>query len=246
MNKKRFAINGNTNLMLRLVAGIYLLYSAYSLIKLYVTDTDRESWKIVFPIIAVIFFLTGLYFTVSAIKKYYAVSMEPEEEIAVPARGPEPNGTDSFLDAALERVAACVREQRDILDTFNGKEYAAGFSRFMKTCGAVFDDAARSEEEEEKIGEMLAERLLYELETEYSRLPKNAARAQRDIDRRVIALYLVPMVCKKDERGCREFAAALAEGWNRNYPDCRFAIGSYEEILAGFKKNLSSIFGIRE
>lgn len=245
MKKKSYSKDGNTNLALRLVAGFYLLYSAYSLIRLYAGDADRERWKILFPIIAILFFLVSVYFIISTVRQYHSASTDEQKMAIAPdiaCQSAEPGNQP--LASAWERVSACVTEHRDILDTFNARGYAAGFSNYRRECGAVFEDAASSGEDGEKIGALLASKLIFELGSQYSAMPKASARAQKDTDKRVMAFYLVPMVCEMNLCGCFEFANELTQGWNQTYPECRFSVGRYEDILAGFHKSFSSILGL--
>ena len=83
--------------------------------------------------------------------------------------------------------------------------------------------------------EAAAAQFLDQLEERWSSSKKNA-NSQRERDKFIIAIFLIPMIRRLALPCSEDYCSTLHTQWLQRYPKSVFEIGDYETINAGFKK----------
>ena len=143
-------------------------------------------------------------------------------------------------DAALERLADCMRNYRGYHKKVTKVEYAPAFETYEAGCGEIIvgiDAGVRGLPAEERSARLraAAERLLDDLAADWEAAQKGNRYAQ-DEDKYVIALFFVPMVLRQNLPSGREFVDLVQKVWVERYPKSPFYVGDYDTLVNGFQK----------
>ena len=122
-----------TNLVLRFAAGIYLLYSAGSLLVRTKNGQIPDGTSLYSYIFSGLFVVFGVILLYTSARRYGA--QQPEESPASPEEmtpPPVPGGTDA--ENLAIGISSCIIGHRDISGTFNEFDYARGFHAYADIC----------------------------------------------------------------------------------------------------------------
>lgn len=254
-----------TNLLLRILAAAYLLYSAYLLIKASLAGKLDQNLQILGVFAAGLFVAFAVWLIVNTYKKYKLLlseseesGAEPSESDTVPTESPAedvPLSSDNCVipeklwDCVLKDFSSCLLGNRGISKHFTAKEYAPSFERFTKDCHPILvraDTALRgcAKAERDNLLSLLSHRFVQDVEKSYASIPsKRQLALQQDEDKRDIALYLVPMIRELHLSISEKLAQELVDAWNEAHPKTPIGLGSYQRILDAFQHRLSFLRG---
>ena len=115
----------------------------------------------------------------------------------------------------------------EYLRHFTRDGYSAAFEKYKAECSRFFAGLSADN-----------------MDSEISRLMDFAANElRRKIGRKAklfdlrnfLCVYLCPAALDYGTELTQDFAFALAEKWNRSYPECSFEVGAFRDIASGFR-----------
>lgn len=156
------------NLVLRFAAGIYLLYSAGSLLARTKTGQIPDGVSLYSYIFSGLFVVFGVILLYTSARRYGA--QPPEEQPVSPEETsppPVPGGTGAE-DLAIG-ISNCIIGHRDISGTFNEFDYARGFHAYADACrDALLPlDALAAEQGTGPVIGAVSQRLIFDLKASY-------------------------------------------------------------------------------
>ena len=121
----------------------------------------------------------------------------------------------SGLTAAFPQ---CVKD-------FNRRDYRAAYKNYCADCKEFFTGIG---DIDEAVSSVLA--------FADKKLEKRFGRSTMLLDLRTfLCVYLCPAALDYGTEEARDFASALAEKWNKSYPEYSFEVGCYQDIASGFR-----------
>lgn len=136
-------------------------------------------------------------------------------------REPITAGTAALLEA--------VQNGKPWIKRFTKKEYAAAFQEYTNRFGPLYQEALDGLEEPS----VLAEELLDGIAGGWkNQRPWNRSVALMN-DKQMMVTYLSPMLQTLENGG--RFAELLRDGWAVRWPKDAYQLGTYEELLGGFR-----------
>jgi len=170
---------------------------------------------------------------------YCGTMLTPADIAAKPAVFSTDKNYDGLMADALPMIAASILENLNIMSEFTRTDYTPSFERYVNKYHFAFmslDKAAHCEGAD--FGQTVEAAVDYFMNAIEESLPASS-RAQGDkVDqyRRIIALYMVPMVKFFKLTISTKFTETLRDKWIAKYPKYPFMIGEYEAIAGGFRK----------
>lgn len=238
-----------TNLVLRFAAGIYLLYSAGSLLVRTINGQFPDGVSLYSYIFSALFVIFGVILLYTSARRYGA--QQPEESPASPeemAPPPVPGGTDA--ENLAIGISSCIIGHRDISRTFNEFDYARGFREYADACRDVLLplDALAAEQGAGPVIDAVSQRLIFDLKASYdASVSKKEKRALLSADKKTLTFYFVPLVNHLGLGISESLAESVCESWNAAFPSYAFSVGTFEQILGGFSgRSPLRHFGIRK
>ena len=137
-------------------------------------------------------------------------------------------------------LLSAVQDGKRWLERFTIKGYPAAFQAYSSQYGPPYREAVRAAERRD--GEngpaVLARELLDALEEGWKRARFWNRSARRFDEKRVITVYLSPMLL---ELGETAFANALREEWDRRWPKDTYKITTYQKLKKSFRNAIMGI-----
>ena len=122
----------------------------------------------------------------------------------------------SGLTAAFPQ---CVKD-------FNRRDYRAAYKNYCADCKEFFTGIG---DIDEAVSSVLA--------FADKKLEKRFGRSTMLLDLRTfLCVYLCPAALTFGSEDSRAFAEKLVSQWNARHADCRFELGTFEDIASGFSK----------
>ena len=137
----------------------------------------------------------------------------------------------------METVCNMLEHYRQYMDDFTAKKYPDAFARFSQAASPYFAALEGTDVR------MAAAALLDARGKVWEAQKRSWSRGQkRDGEKLMMVTYLIPAAMAA---GREDFAKALTEEWQRRYGGETLGIGTYEDMMEGFRQSLSSILGFR-
>ena len=137
----------------------------------------------------------------------------------------------------MEAICNMLEHYRQYMDDFTAKKYPDAFARFSQAAALYFAAMEGTD-----VGEAAAALLDARGKVWEAQKRRWNRDRMRDGEKLMIVTYLIPAAVAA---GREEFAKALAEEWPRRYGGEPLGIGTYEDMMEGFRQNLSSILGFK-
>lgn len=171
---------------------------------------------------------------------YCGKMLTADELLSVPAVLENDKTYDELLAEALPMLGYCVTEHAGIMREFTRKSYEDSFRQYTDRHQCPFyclDQAAQFEDADpEEVVEQAVDAFLNEVAQDICESGKKSQADTLDLYRRIIALYMVPMVMRFKLSISSAFSNRLREKWIENYPKYPFLVGDYDTIAGGFRK----------
>lgn len=137
----------------------------------------------------------------------------------------------------MEAICNMLEHYRQYMDDFTAKKYPDAFARFSQAATPYFAALEGTDVR------MAAAALLDARGKVWEAQKRSWSRGQkRDGEKLMMVTYLIPAAMAA---GREDFAKALTEEWQRRYGGETLGIGTYEDMMEGFRQSLSSILGFR-
>ena len=137
----------------------------------------------------------------------------------------------------MEAICNMLEHHRQYMDDFTAKKYPDAFARFSQAAKPYFAALEGADVQEAAAALLEARGKVWEAQK------RSWNRNQmRDGEKLMIVTYLIPAAVAA---GQENFARALAEEWPRRYGGEALGIGTYEDMMEGFRQSLSSILGFK-
>ena len=137
----------------------------------------------------------------------------------------------------MEAICNMLEHCRQYMDDFTAKKYPDAFARFSKAAEPYFAALESADVQEAAAALLDARGKVWESQK------RRWHRSQmRDGEKLMTVTYLLPAALAA---GREDFAKALAEEWPRRYGGEPLGIGTYEDMMEGFRQSLSSILGFK-
>ena len=130
--------------------------------------------------------------------------------------------------------AELIQTSREYLSRFDYDDYPLCFQEFEQKADPLFSDL-----EENQLPET-AETLIRELEAGWASLRRGAAKAAKQQDRQILALFLSPAAQRHSPKA-EQFAGILQQQWCTAFPRYRYYAGNFEAIMKGFDNNIMGL-----
>ena len=137
----------------------------------------------------------------------------------------------------METICNMLEHYRQYMDDFTAKKYPDAFARFSKAAKPYFAAMEGTDVQESAAALLDARQKVWEAQKRSWNRSK-----MRDGEKLMIVTYLIPAAVAA---GREEFAKALAEEWPRHCGGEPLGIGTYEDMMEGFRQSLSSILGFK-
>ena len=150
----------------------------------------------------------------------------------LPKSGSVPPDEAAF-EAVLGQLAGCVKNYPGYQKKLMRDVFEEAFETYSAGCAPIFtalDASVGHSENVKAYAERAAERLIDDLAATW----KN--NGQRDDDKIILAIFLVPCVRRLQLPVSEPFCEALQRLWVERYPKSPFYLGTYESIMGGFRK----------
>lgn len=146
----------------------------------------------------------------------------------------------------LQELKKAVTEARPYLDRFTRHTYEEAFREYTERFGQLYIQAVRETDGTDTALRALADALVDEMESGWSRQRPWNRGAVRVNEKLMIVEYLSPMLQGLEEPLCGRLAAVLCAVWGERRPKDLYRIGSYAELRDGFRNSILGIeFGSR-
>lgn len=257
----------HTNLLLRILAGIYLIFTAISLLKSILSGDAPEGYSWLGFFCVFLFFAIGVLLLVASVKKYYCLlndynneSTDSCDDLPRSASGTVSANDDASslplrefpaLPHICESILSYVRDKRSIAKTFNKKNYATGFASYMQECQDIFFELdsliLKHPFAKDNILQAVAFFLVEGLASDYAASRNGGERKSKmSTDKGTLTFYFVPMIQELNTSYGQDLAKIICQTWNTSFPNYYFKIGTYQRILSGFtNKSFFRSLGIR-
>lgn len=137
---------------------------------------------------------------------------------------------EQAFEQVLPMLASCVREFRGYQKKILRSEFEGAFACYDNGTREIFELLDHGAGADAERIELAAERLLADLEHDWTQ------KAQREDDKIVIAIFLVPALRRRKLPVSEPFCETLQKKWCERYPKSPFYLGDYESISGGFRK----------
>lgn len=137
----------------------------------------------------------------------------------------------------MEAICHMLEHYRQYMDDFTAKKYPDAFACFSQAAAPYFAALENADVQEAAAALLDARGKVWEAQK------RRWNRSQmRDGEKLMIVTYLIPAALAA---GREDFAKALAEEWPRRYGGEPLGMGTYEDMMEGFRQSLSSILGFK-
>jgi len=170
---------------------------------------------------------------------YCGARLTPSDFCIEPAAAPG-NTIDGDAAAAYYRdhVIETITKHLGIEKEMTRSSYYESFTRYTTDCAEIFSQLDQAVSVGaitlEQAVEHFLDALKHRWETEKSW--KQSVNTMIEIDKFVLAIYLVPMVLELKLSVSEDYCTILHEKWMARYPKYPFYLGTYEELSSGFNK----------
>lgn len=145
---------------------------------------------------------------------------------------------------AEEHLLDCIRDFPNAFKHFDRKHYEAFYRTHKEAVAPVFEAMDRwicaHPTQRQQLLEQFAELFLDQWEAFHGSHPKAKSKHARDrlafSDKLTLAWFTLPAVRDMGLSIGGDFPALLQDRFNERYPENFFAVGTFEEILGGFRK----------
>ena len=115
----------------------------------------------------------------------------------------------------------------EYLQHFTRDDYPVAFEKFKAEYSGFFAGLS-----DDKIDAAVSQLMLFAADE----LSRKIGRRAKCFDlSSFLCVYLCPAALEFGTEAARDFAFSLAESWNKLYPEFSFEVGSYEDIVTGFR-----------
>ena len=161
------------------------------------------------------------------------------DDIVPPVKAVSTEQTDAI--AAVEFYKAHVLESianhTGLEAEISGSTFQPAFAGYMEANADIFRNLDVAVRFGAITPDEAAAHFLTQLEQRWNEKgSKRAAKKMMELDKFIVAIYLVPMIRKLGLSVSEDFCAALQAQWVAKYPDSPFYLGTYEELCSGFQK----------
>lgn len=245
----------HSNLLLRIMAGIYLIYTAVSLLKSVLSGDAPGGYTWLGYICFILFLAVGAMLLIVSVKKYYCLLNDNGNESTDSCENLQRSTANTMsanddasslpfrefpaLPHICESILSYVRDKRSIAKTFNRKNYATGFASYMKECQDVFitldDIILKQPFAKDSILQAVAFFLVAGLDSDYTASRNGRERELKmNTDKGTLTFYFVPMIQELNTSYSQDLATIICQTWNASFPKYSFNVGTYQRILNGF------------
>lgn len=133
------------------------------------------------------------------------------------------------ITAGTAALLEAVQDGKPWIKRFTRKEYAAAFQEYTSRFGPPYQEALGNPEGLPALAEELLDGIAGGWKNQR---PWNRSVAIMN-DKQMMVTYLSPML-QTLEGGCR-LAELLRDGWAARWPKDAYQLGTYEELLSGFR-----------
>ena len=137
----------------------------------------------------------------------------------------------------MEAICNMLEHYRQYMDDFTAKKYPDAFARFSQAAALYFAAMECTD-----VGEAAAALLDARGKVWEAQKRRWNRDRMRDGEKLMTVTYLIPAALAA---GREDFAKALTEEWQRRYGGETLGIGTYEDMMEGFRQSLSSILGFK-
>lgn len=135
-------------------------------------------------------------------------------------------------------------EHMDAMESFTRSGYSVYFEKYLKDCTPVIESLNRYALEADdngalllgRLAEGLVEEIAAKLESDKSLRSRSAKSIALDKYKMILAIYTIPMILETRLTISDPLADSIVEAWVKRYPKSKIIKGSYEGMVAGFKK----------
>ena len=114
----------------------------------------------------------------------------------------------------------------EYLRHFTRDDYSAAFEKYKAECKPFFAGLS---------GDNMDGEISRLMDFAAKELRRKIGRKTKCFDlRSFLCVYLCPAALDYGTEEARDFASALAEKWNKSYPEYSFEVGCYQDIASGF------------
>ncbi len=171
---------------------------------------------------------------------YCGARLSPSE---LRSEQPEPVAvcTDDSLAAAefyRTNVLSTIAGHEGIEKEVTRSSYSDAFDRYSAACFPIFRQLDLAVSGGAITLQEASEHFLSVLQTRWEQKKswKQSYQSVQEIDKFVIAIFLIPAIRKMELSISEEFCSVFHSQWMDRYPKNPFFIGSYEELSGGFNK----------
>lgn len=137
----------------------------------------------------------------------------------------------------IQELSPAIQRTRPYLERFTSYDYPKAFEAYETQFSSAFAQAAREADDPAA----LAGALLDEVESGWKHRHFWERGAVRVDEKRMLTVYLTPMLLRGEEPRCTALAEALQVGWRNRWPDDPYETASYEELRGGFRRVILGI-----
>jgi hypothetical protein len=135
----------------------------------------------------------------------------------------------------VQELCAAVRTTRPYLQNFTRYDYAGAFGEYSARFLPAFSQALEESGDGEEAVRALAASLLDEMEAGWRRRSFFGRGAAEVDEKRMLTVYLTPMLLSAPEPACGALARTLCGEWAARHPEGAYEAVTFEEIRKGFR-----------